>query len=911
MASTVIWAAIFLGISSAQKLSSEYVNVNGICKSVFCNKMERLHQLTDCVVILGNLHILLLEQTHKEDFRNITFPKLREVTGFVVFYRVNGLESIGQLFPNLAVIRGKQVLYNYALIIYDMPDLKEVGLFSLIQIYRGGVIVWAVPQVCYVHTVDWKVIAPRARHVLSPSEGELHCNSACSCTRNVATNHCWNTWKCQRLMEGPDKEKCNDQCLGCRKTNPNDCSICRHRTHKGKCLPECPAGTVELRDIRYCITDAECYELNGWRWNNTCVFNCTAGFRRQDDRNGTTCVPCYGCEETCGSLNLQTMGHIQEAGRCVKINGSLTVHVRSIPDAMTELKNYLEQIEEVADYVVIYGMPTVTSLDFLSSLRRITGHTLRNGTYSLLVYDMTSLQSLFTENVTKNLKIDKGTMLFNNNPMLCMSEIDKIEHLFSIPPTLIDVPQGANGYSGGCTKASVSLHVDVINETSIAVNFTHITDTRAHYSILYMRLPQGSRKIFVPETCSDTEWYAYNIPEEIYNNSVIELTTFEPASHYALCVEKYDPLKSILARSDIVNFSTPVGKPEPPFILELVASSPEVVVLRWVDHKVYRPHITRYELDVVLVEIYPQDIAARNHCDKNEGRFEEIDIFRHAVVMRPPPDYDRGCESMCGILSSVTAGAMVEEYFDVCSTIEYGCNHVEALPPKNTTFGRFVRTLSLNIKGPRNDFQVGGLAPFRDYRFRLRACSGQCSRSARGVVRTLRSEYADMPTIVYASANENGFISVKWNPPELTNGPVLSYTVQVLPSLKLDEKAQLIPQIWCVSGEKTNVLVKSVKAERYLVRVCSTTLASRNICSENTRTYTFSNISWWTGIIFGVVLFATTSVVSCFWKKRRDYSFKMPLLSNMVVNSDSEPPSMMMTDFIQMYTIPLRDTDLE
>ncbi|KAL4715778.1 hypothetical protein ACJJTC_006357 [Scirpophaga incertulas] len=905
MASAVIWSITFLSIASAQHLETNKIDVNGICKSVFCNKPERLRQLADCVVILGNLHV------HLMDYQNVTFPQLREVTGFVVFYRVNGLESIGQMFPNLSVIRGKQVLYNYALIIYDMPHLKEVGLYSLTRIDKGGVIVWAVPQACYVHTINWEIIAPQARHVLSPPDRVVHCNSVCSCTRNVATNHCWNTWKCQRYLEGPDSEKCNDQCLGCRKTSSTSCSICRNRTFRGKCVQDCPVGTVELLDCGYCIYETECKHLAGWVFNGTCVFKCTPGYQKQEGPNGTHCMPCYKCEETCASLILQTLENIQEASRCVKINGSLTIHIRSLPDTMVEVRTYLAQIEEVADYVVVFSTPTITSLDFLSSLKRIRGQNLRNGSYSLLVYDMTSLQTLFTENVTKTLKIDRGAMFFYNNPVLCMGEIEKLEHLFPMSPRRSFHTSATNGYSGGCMKTSVSLSVNVINETAATVNLTHKIDPQAHYSILYIKLPQGASKAFVPETCSDSEWYAYNVPNNSKNSSIIHLSSLQPAASYALCVEKYDPTKNLIARSGIVNFTTPVGKPEPPFLLELVASSSEVIVLRWVDHKVYKPHITSYELDVSLVDILARDVTARDHCKTDDGRFEEIDLFRHAVVMRPPPNYNRGCESMCGILSSVTAGAMVEEYFDVCSSIESVCNNLEAPRPKNSTFGKFIRTLSLDIKGPRNDFQVGGLAPFRDYRFRLRACSGQCSRSARGVVRTLRSDYADMPIVVYATASENGYIFIKWKPPELTNGPVLSYSIQVLPSLKVDEKAQLVPQIWCESSEKNSIIVKSIKADRYLVRVCSTTLASSNVCSENTKIVTSSGVNWWAGIVFGIILFLTTIVVSCLWRKNRRNSYhELPLLSYMVT-SETEPPSMMMTDFVEFYSIPLRDTQID
>ncbi|XP_028165165.1 insulin receptor-like [Ostrinia furnacalis] len=913
----ILLCAIFLGCS-AQRLDSEPTNATGkICGDVHCTRPDRLERmLKDCMVILGNLKIVIMEQAHKDDFVNISFPKLREVTGYVAFYRVNGLESIGQLFPNLTRIRGEQLFYNYALIIFDIPDLKEVGLYNLLKVDRGGVIIWTVPQACFINTINWNLIAPRTRHVLSPVWDSPQCNTACSCTRNASTNYCWNILKCQRLPEDINSN-CNKQCLGCRLSNPNECTICRHYTYKNRCVPKCPAGTIVLPHNDYCITEEECKDLRGWSWNNTCVFNCTVGYKMDIKDKDTVCVPCEKCEETCGSLNIQTIESIQESGRCVYVNGSLVIRIRSHPEAMEELRTYLSRIQEVSDFIIVYGSLKITSLDFLSSLKRIGGRNLKNGTHSLIIYDMTNLQTLFTENVTNTLQVEKGSLYIYNNPMLCVNEIDKIKSRFPDKPGPLDIPSGTNGYSGGCANASIGLQLNVINETSISVDFTHVANPQAHYSILYIHLPQGSRKVFVPETCSDSEWHAYNIPHDLDSNTNVVLRNLRPASTYALCIEKYDPKTKILARSDIFNFTTPVGKPEPPFILELVASSSDVVVVRWVDHKVYRSHIKRYELDVTLIEIYPKDVSARDHCKKKRDSLrieEEIDYFRHAVVMRPPPDYDRGCESMCGVLSTVTAGAMVEEYFDVCSSIEDGCNNLEVEPPKNSSFGNFVRTLTLNISGPRNDFQIAGLAPFRDYKFRLRACSAdKCSRYARGVVRTLRSEYADKPVINYVTASESGEIRVEWDPPKVTNGPVLAYTVKVLPSVKYDEPGHLQSQTWCLSSDKRHFVVKYIKAKKYLISVCSTTLASRSVCSDRKRVIMTTNLElrWcWTGVIIGILIYISTLVVGILWKKQNDYSYEMPLLENMVI-ADSEPPSTMMSDFMPVYTIPLRDTRLD
>jgi len=96
-------------------------------------------RLTDCTVIEGQLHIVLTDQGSEFDFANLSFPRLTEITDYLLLYRVSGLRSLSTLFPNLAVIRGQFLLYNYALVIFEMPDMMDVGLISLMQISHGSV----------------------------------------------------------------------------------------------------------------------------------------------------------------------------------------------------------------------------------------------------------------------------------------------------------------------------------------------------------------------------------------------------------------------------------------------------------------------------------------------------------------------------------------------------------------------------------------------------------------------------------------------------------------------------------------------------------------------------------------------------------------------------------------------------
>ena len=104
------------------------------------NSMSALSRLQNCTVVEGHLHIVLSDRGREDPHLvNLSFPRLREITDYLLLYRVSGLRSLSTLFPNLAVIRGQLLLYNYALVIFEMPDLYDIGLLSLMHIARGSV----------------------------------------------------------------------------------------------------------------------------------------------------------------------------------------------------------------------------------------------------------------------------------------------------------------------------------------------------------------------------------------------------------------------------------------------------------------------------------------------------------------------------------------------------------------------------------------------------------------------------------------------------------------------------------------------------------------------------------------------------------------------------------------------------
>lgn len=59
-------------------------------------------------------------------YRKLNFNVFREITGYLVMYRVYGLRTLEHMFPNLAVIRGDELILHYAFMLFEMNELTEV-----------------------------------------------------------------------------------------------------------------------------------------------------------------------------------------------------------------------------------------------------------------------------------------------------------------------------------------------------------------------------------------------------------------------------------------------------------------------------------------------------------------------------------------------------------------------------------------------------------------------------------------------------------------------------------------------------------------------------------------------------------------------------------------------------------------
>lgn len=62
------------------------------------------------------------------------------------------------IFPQLRVIGGHSLVMDYALVIYQNLDLRNIGLNKLVAIKNGGIRITENTKLCYAQSINWDKI---------------------------------------------------------------------------------------------------------------------------------------------------------------------------------------------------------------------------------------------------------------------------------------------------------------------------------------------------------------------------------------------------------------------------------------------------------------------------------------------------------------------------------------------------------------------------------------------------------------------------------------------------------------------------------------------------------------------------------------------------------------------------------
>uniref|UniRef100_A0A8C6Q7F4 Tyrosine-protein kinase receptor n=1 Tax=Nothobranchius furzeri TaxID=105023 RepID=A0A8C6Q7F4_NOTFU len=623
-----------------------------ICQSKdIRNNVTNLQSLENCTIIEGHLKILLMFKTKTEDFRGLSYPKLRVVTDYVLLFRVYGLETLTDLFPNLTVIRGNNLFFNYALVLYEMLQLKEVGLHSLMNITRGAVRIEKNPDLCYLATLDWsKILDSVEDNYIVANKNERECGDVCPgtaqgqtlCPQTTINGHfrgrCWSQNHCQTMCMdkckhgscSPQGQCCHDQCLGgCSEPgNASSCVSCKNLHHGSTCVEKCPPEYYIFNGWRcvsysFCKVDNQesgCYEYV--IHNGACIPECPSGYSSLNSTR-LMCKPCAGpCPKECkGNKTIDSVTSAQALRGCTVIEGNVIIKIRGGNNIAAELEASLGQIEEIRGYLSIRRAYALVSLSFLRKLRLIKGEQLEGDIYAFYALDNQNLRQLWDWS-KHNLTIEHGRTFFHYNSKLCMSEITKMEEVTGTKERnqKNDIALRTNGDQASCESKSLNFtHVKTShNMIMLKWNSFWPSDYRdlLGFMVLYKEAPYRNVTEFDgQDACGSNSWVIADVdpPARSTDGKKADdpghlIRPLKPWTQYAIMVKTQlsasDERQVYGAKSKIIYVRTNASRPSVPLDPISSSNSSSQIILKWKPPNSPNGNITHYR---VICRKQPED----------------------------------------------------------------------------------------------------------------------------------------------------------------------------------------------------------------------------------------------------------------------------------------------------------------
>lgn len=621
-----------------------------VCQSVdIRNNISQFFLLENCTVIEGHLQILLLFKTKSEDFRDLSFPMLTLITDYLLLFRVYGLESLRKLFPNLTVIRGTRLFFNYALVIFEMVHMREIGLYNLMNITRGAVRIEKNDELCYLSTIDWSQILDSVEdnYIIENKDDKEECGDVCpgamqgksNCPATVINGNfierCWTLEHCQRVCPAACKSQgctpagkcCHSECLGnCLEPNdPEKCVVCRNFNLNGKCMETCPPNHYRFRGWR-CVTFEYCQELHNKckiaRESNChvihdgeCIPGCPSGYTINS--SNLHCSPCAGpCPKICEYNREKIIDSVtaaQELRGCTIVNGSLVINIRGGSNIAAELEANLGLIEEITGYLKIRRSFALVSLSFFRKLSLIRGSSLESGNYSFYALDNQNLRQLW-DWTKHNLTIARGKLFFHYNPKLCLSEIHKMEEISGTRERQEknDIAPKTNGDQASCENEKLKFSFIKTGHDKIVLKWEPFwpLDFRdlLGFMLFYKEAPfRNVTEFDGQDVCGSNSWTVVDIEPpnrssdpKHQNHPGWLMRNLKPWTQYAIFVKTLvtysDERKTYGAKSEIIYVQTNAYVPSVPLDPISVSNSSSQIILKWKPPSEPNGNITHYKV---------------------------------------------------------------------------------------------------------------------------------------------------------------------------------------------------------------------------------------------------------------------------------------------------------------------------
>uniref|UniRef100_T1PIF3 receptor protein-tyrosine kinase n=1 Tax=Musca domestica TaxID=7370 RepID=T1PIF3_MUSDO len=742
------------------------------------NQCENFAHLENCTVITGYLIIVLLPANKSCDYSKYRFPKLREITHFLIMYEVKNLTSIRDMFPNLTVIRGLKLLLNYALGISAMDSLQTLEFPNLVAIQRGHVYIGDNPKLCYLNRINFDrlTLAPGDNYIYPVKDA--NCPATTDQCSGCNSGYCWSNKVCQKfendnVIKMQERiQHCDEQCLG--GCSNRGCAVCRSWTDHGECVEECPPDKYISADYLRCYTREECVEKKLAIYKNTCVTSCPAGY----NVNNVTheCDSCGGvnsCTKVCnpikegGAILIQTLADIEHLKGCQICNGSVVISLTN-RFIESEFVQHLSDIEEIVGHLKVFKSPYLTSLKFFRNLRKIHGKPLELHHYSLILYDNQNLRELWP--VREGLELVNGGISIQANDRLCNRVIRNFKNTVKHDHSLDSIQTSDQEVL--CAPAKLNLFVEVLSYRSIKLSWAK-DETFEQVEILYR--PTDPNKPFVEHSELDTNvcervyWEReLKFPQDLEQNNThyfYKIQTLTPHTKYACLVKSFGEDDNQEARSEIKFFTTQVDIPPPPQI-QITKKSFNSLTLQLSYANREDQLIDFYMLEVYEIPENPMVLDQRDYCED---------------PMKPFPDYhNEDFDDCCSRRLEEAEDDMFQRQLEK----EFSCSldnkkYCEINPLEDNYTNNANAILTKRLEHSETNYTIRSLERYQLYAIQVQACN----RAGCGSFRIIneRANYSLAADKIYdltaCKMSHNNEYRVHFKEPEKPNGYITLYAL--------------------------------------------------------------------------------------------------------------------------------------
>uniref|UniRef100_A0A8C7JBP1 Tyrosine-protein kinase receptor n=1 Tax=Oncorhynchus kisutch TaxID=8019 RepID=A0A8C7JBP1_ONCKI len=832
------------------------------------NDISEFRRLENCTIVEGYLQILLIGDKNynlnQEVFRSLSFPKLTMITDYLLLFRVSGLDSLSTLFPNLTVIRGRNLFYNYALVIFEMTSLKDIGLYSLQNITRGAIRIEKNPELCYLDSIDWSLIMDAEfNNFIAGNKQSKECGDVCpgimeDSRRCIKTNfndnfncRCWTSNHCQKVC--PDKchactwdgECCHGQCLGsCTEPNTDSsCAACLHYYHEGRCVPDCPHDTYKFEGWR-CVTLDFCSSVHLPDFDRfvihrrECMSECPSGFTRNKSKS----MFCSACDGLCDKI-------CDEKG-CTVVKGNLQINIRRGQNIVSELESFMGLIQTVTGYVRIRHSQTLGSLSFLKSLRYINGEDLMDDMYAFHAVDNQHLQFLWDwtqTGITEKFEEDD----FRNNGGPSESKILRFK-----------------------SNSTMSNRIKVTWQRYRPPDYRDLISFILYYKeAAYQNITEFDGQ----DGCGSNSWNMVDVdlPQEKNSDPGVLLSPLKPWTQYAIYVKAITLVaedRHILgAKSEVVYIRTSPSEPSMPLDVRTYSNSSTNLVVRWSppaspngNHTYY---LVRWQQQAEDRELYQH-----NYCSKElkiPVRIAATGLTDMEEDLKPTkPDVgggDKGpccpCPKSVGDLEAEAADASYRKVFenflhnsiftprppdrrrrDLFGVANRTIHRGVTAYPNATSPDLWANATEAELADREYDFvewavserelQISGLQPFTVYRIDIHACNQQvkrCSAAEFVFSRTKPAEKADDIPGPVIWTGEDDSVFLRWPEPSSPNALILMYEIKFRLGTESEKHECVSRQLY---REQHGARLSNLGSGNYSARVRATSLAGNGSWTE-------------------------------------------------------------------------------